>query len=159
VLKKLPPLGDLARIVARRLYDDRCLQIASSLTFTTLLAIVPLITVALTLISAFPVFATLTEHVEKFVFENMVPESADMIAAYTEQFTANAGKLTAVGIAILAVTAIMLMMTIERAFNDIWRISHQRAVFQTVLVYWTLLMVGPVLIGASLSLSSWLVRL
>jgi len=159
VLKPFPPLSELGRIVARRFYDDRCMQIASSLTFTTLLAIVPLITVTLTLISAFPVFATLTEHVEKFVFENMVPESADMIAVYTEQFTANAGKLTAVGIAILAVTAIMLMMTIERAFNDIWRISHQRSVFQRVLVYWTLLTIGPVLIGASLSLTSWLVSL
>ena len=159
MLKPFPPLSELGRIVAQRFYDDRCMQIASSLTFTTLLAIVPLITVTLTLISAFPVFATLTEHVEQFVFENMVPESADTIAAYTEQFTANAGKLTAVGIAILAVTAIMLMMTIERAFNDIWRISHRRAVFQRVLVYWTLLTVGPVLIGASLSLTSWLVSL
>lgn len=135
------------------------MQIASSLTFTTLLAIVPLITVALTLISAFPVFATLAEHVEKFVFDNMMPESADTIAAYTEQFTANAAKLTAVGLAILAVTAIMLMLTIERAFDDIWGISHPRSVFQRVLVYWMLLTIGPVLIGASLSLTSWLVSL
>lgn len=159
MLKKLPPLSELGRIVAQRFYDDRCMQIASSLTFTTLLAIVPLVTVALTLISAFPVFATLAEHVEKFVFENMVPESAGLIATYTEQFTANAAKLTAAGLAILAVTAIMLMLTIEHAFNDIWRISHPRSVFQRVLVYWTLLTIGPVLIGASLSLTSWLVSL
>jgi len=159
VLKKIPPLSDLAWIVARRFYDDRCLQIAGSLTFTTLLAIVPLITVALMLISAFPVFSVLTGHLQEFVIKNMVPESADLIATYTGQFTANAAKLTAVGIVILAVTAIMLMMTIERAFNDIWRISHSRSVFQRVLIYWTLLTVGPVLIGASLSLTSWLVSL
>ena len=159
MLKKLPPLGDLARIVAQRLHDDRCLQIASSLTFTTLLAIVPLITVALTVISAFPAFASLTEHVQQFVLENMVPESADTIAAYTDQFAANAAKLTAVGMAILTVTAIMLMMTIEHAFNDIWRIAHRRSVFQRVIVYWTLLTVGPLLVGASLSLTSWLVSL
>lgn len=159
MLKKLPPLGHLARIVAQRLYDDRCLQIASSLTFTTLLATVPLITVTLTLISAFPVFREMSGALQTFVLQNMVPESADTIAAYAEQFTANAAKLTAVGIAILAVTAVMLMMTIERAFNDIWRISHQRSIFQTALVYWSLLTIGPVLIGASLSLTSWLVSL
>ncbi len=157
MLKKLPPLGDLARSVARRLYDDRCLQIASSLTFTTLLSIVPFITVALTVISAFPLFRTMNGTLQNFVLQNMVPESAVTITAYTEQFTANAAKLTAVGLAILAVTAIVLLLTIERAFNDIWRISHARPVFQRVLVYSTLLTIGPVLIGASLSLTSWLV--
>jgi membrane protein len=159
VLKKLPPFGDLARMVAQRLHDDRCLQIASSLTFTTLLSIVPFITVALTVISAFPLFHTMNGTLQNFVLQNMVPESAVTIAAYTEQFTANAAKLTAVGLVILAVTAIVLMLTIERAFNDIWRISHARSVFQRVLVYWTLLTIGPVLIGASLSLTSWLVSL
>jgi membrane protein len=159
VLKKTPPVIELARAVAHRFLADRCLQIASSLTFTTLLSIVPLATVTLTLISAFPVFREMSGALQKFVLENMVPESADMIAAYTEQFAANAGKLTAVGIAILAVTAVMLMMTIERAFNDIWRVSRPRSVFQRVLIYWTLLTIGPVLIGASLSLTSWLVSL
>ncbi|OGA39003.1 MAG: hypothetical protein A3G24_10915 [Betaproteobacteria bacterium RIFCSPLOWO2_12_FULL_62_13] len=157
--KKLPPLTELVRTVVRRFDDDRCLQIASSLTFTTLLAIVPLITVALTLISAFPVFRELSEQLQQFVLDHMVPEWADTIATYTEQFTANAARLTAVGIVFLAVTAIMLMLTIERAFNDIWRVSQRRSVLQRVLVYWTLLTIGPVLIGASLSLTSWLVSL
>lgn len=156
---KSPTLHELARIAARRFYEDRCLQIAASLTFTTLLSIVPLITVALTLISAFPVFAKMSKALQRFVVEHMVPAAAGAIAGYAEQFAANAAKLTAVGVVILVITAVMLLMTMERAFNQIWRVSRPRPVFQRVLIYWTLLTVGPVLIGASLSLTSWLVSL
>ncbi len=159
MLEKTPPLLDLARIVGRRLYEDRCLQIASSLTFTTLLSLVPLIAVTVTLISAFPVFRELGDVMQRFVLENLLPASAGALAEKTHQFAANAARLTTLGIAFLVVTSIMLMMTIERAFNGIWRVSHQRSVLQRVLIYWTLLTVGPVLIGASLSLTSWLVSL
>lgn len=153
----LPPFSDLARMVWRRFIEDRCTQIASSLTFTTLLALVPLITVALTLIAAFPVFREMLGALQAFVIANMLPQSAETVAVYAEQFTVNAGRLTAVGIVFLAATAIMTLFTIERAFNQIWRIAHPRPVVQRVLVYWTLLTIGPVLIGASLSLTSWLV--
>lgn len=156
---KTARLLEFWRIVGTRFDEDRCLQIASSLTFTTLLSVVPLITVALTLISAFPVFGAMTQHIEKFIFENMVPQSADVIATYTEQFTSSAAKLTAVGIIFLAVTAIMMLMTIDRAFNEIWRVSRPRPLLQRMVIYWTLLTVGPLLIGASLSLTSWLVSL
>lgn len=159
MLKLTPPLIELVKIVARRFYEDRCLQIAASLTFTTLLSIVPLVTVALTLISAFPVFGKMSEALQRFVLGHMLPESAGAIATYTEQFAANAAKLTAVGVAFLVITAFMLLVTIERAFNDIWRVSRPRPVFQRALIYWTLLTVGPVLVGASLSLTSWLVSL
>lgn len=133
------------------------MQIASSLTFTTLLAMVPLITVALTLISAFPVFSGLTRHLQTFLVENLVPQSAHLIAKYGEQFTANAAQLTAVGIAFLVVTAILLLLTIERAFNQIWRVRRTWTTVQRVFIYWALLTIGPVLLGASLSLTSWLV--
>ncbi len=158
-LKKSPPLVDFARMVWRRFDEDRCLQVASSLTFTTLLAIVPIITVALTLISAFPVFHELIGHIEQFLLKNMLPESAGAIAAYTEQFTENAAKLTTVGILFLFVTAMIVMMTIDRAFNQIWRVPRPRTTVQRVFIYWALLTVGPILIGASLSLTSWVVSL
>ncbi|MFN7085893.1 MAG: YihY family inner membrane protein [Burkholderiales bacterium] len=156
---KSPTLPELVHIVVRRFYEDRCLQIAASLAFTTLLAIVPLITVTLTLISAFPVFAKLSQALQRFVVEHLVPTAAGAVAGYAEQFSANAAKLTAVGAVFLVVTAIVLLMTIERAFNQIWRVSRQRPLFQRVLVYWTLLTIGPLLVGASLSLTSWLVSL
>jgi membrane protein len=145
-----------ARAVMRRFREDRCMQIASSLTFTTLLAIVPLVTVALTLIAAFPVFREWIEALQRFVLEHLVPEAAGTIAVYIDEFRANAARLTAVGIAFLAATAVMLLMTIDRAFNQIFRISRPRPVAQRLIVYWTLLTVGPVLMGASLSLTSWL---
>lgn len=152
-----PRLAELGRTVVRRFYDDRCMQIASSLTFTSLLAIVPIVTVALTIITAFPVFGEMTAALQEFILENMVPASADVVASYTQQFTQNAARLTAVGIGFLFVTSIMLLLTIERAFNDIWRVKRPRPVVQRVFVYWTLITVGPVLMGASLSLTSWLV--
>ena len=148
---------ELGRTVVRRFYDDRCMQIAASLTFTSLLAIVPIVTVALTIITAFPVFGEMTAALQEFILENMVPASADVVASYTQQFTQNAARLTAVGIGFLFVTSIMLLLTIERAFNDIWRVKRPRPVVQRVFVYWTLITVGPVLMGASLSLTSWLV--
>src|SRR5688572_11927906 len=150
VAERKSRLPDLVRIVFRRFYEDRCMQIASSLTFTTLLSIVPIVTVALMIAAAFPVFAEMTAAIQTFVLENMVPDSAEAIVNYTQDFSKNAKKLTAVGIGFLAVTSIMLLVTIDRAFNDIFRVKRPRSIVQRVFVYWTLLTIGPVLIGASL---------
>lgn len=155
--RKAPSLFVFARLVWRRFREERCAQIAASLTFTALLAIVPIITVALTLISAFPVFRELLQHVERFLVRNMLPESAATLAGYAEQFADNAARLTTVGIALLFVTAIIVLLTIDRAFNQIWRVPRPRSTVQRVFIYWALLTVGPPLIGASLSLTSWLV--
>ena len=146
----------MAREVVRRFQEDHGLQTASSLTFTTLLSLVPIITVALTLLSAFPVFQGLSGVIQNWVFENMVPESADIIEKYSNQFVENAAKLTAVGIVFLTITSILLLMTIDDAFNNIWRVRRARPMLQRVLTYWALITLGPVLIGGSLSLSSWL---
>jgi membrane protein len=156
-LRKTPSLVNFATLVWRRFKEERCLQIASSLTFTALLAIVPIITVALTLISAFPVFGELMLSVQKFLVQNMLPESAENIAHYAEQFAENAARLTAVGVAFLFVTAMIVLLTIDRALNQIWRVPRPRPIVQRVFIYWALLTVGPLLIGASLSLTSWLV--
>ncbi len=155
---KSAPLTDLVRIFGRRFVEDRCAQIASSLTFTTLLALVPMITVALTMVSAFPVLESLLHAVERFLVTNIVPESVASITAYAAEFSANASQLTAIGIAFIAVTALMLMITIDTAFNAIWRTSRARSLFQRVLVYWIVLTIGPVFFGASLSVTSYLIR-
>jgi len=155
--RKPPSLVVFARLAWRRFREERCLQIASSLTFTTLLAIVPILTVALTLISAFPVFREQLQYVERFLVRYMLPESAAALAGYAEQFAANAARLTTVGLALLFVTAIIVLLTIDRAFNQIWRVPRPRGTAQRVFIYWALLTVGPLLVGASLSLTSWLV--
>ena len=156
-IRKTPPLVDFARMASRRFHEERCIQIAASLTFTALLAIVPIITVALTMISAFPVFRELILHLQQFLVSNMLPESAESIAAYAGLFAENVTRLTAIGILFLFVTAMIVLQTIDRALNQIWRAPRPRTTVHRVFIYWALLTVGPVLIGASLSLTSWLV--
>jgi membrane protein len=152
-------LRELLRIFGSRFTEDRCLQTASSLTFTTLIALVPMITVALSVASAFPGFDSLLWTLRDFVVTNMLPESVSAISAYTRQFSENAARLTIVGVTVLGVTALLLMLTIDHAFNKIWRVSRPRPLLQRVLLYLTVLTVGPLLIGASLSLTSYLLTL
>ena len=156
--RKIPPLTAFVRLAWARFSEERCLQIASSLTFTVLLAIVPIITVVLTVISAFPVFGRLLQYLEGFLVRYMLPESATAVAGYAEQFAENAARLTSFGVAFLFVTAIIVLLTIDRAFNQIWRVPRPRGTVQRILIYWALLTVGPPLVGASLALTSWLLR-
>ena len=146
------------RYVTVRLQDDRCTQMAASLTFTTLLSVVPVITIALTLFSAFPVFSEYSTPIKEFILMNMVPETGGrIVTGYMEQFTENASRLTALGLVFLAVTSMLLMLTIDNAFNMIWRVSRPRSLLQRVLVYWAVITLAPLLVGASLTLTSWLV--
>ena len=151
-------LQHLLHFIAARFRQDRCAQMAASLTFTTLLSLVPLITIALTLFSAFPVFESFSTQIKSFLLSNMLPETGGkMISRYVEQFAESAAKLTAVGVVLLGVTAMLLMHTIDNAFNMIWRVSRPRPLVQRVLIYWAGLTLGPLLIGGSLTLTSWLV--
>ena len=153
---RLQQLGRFVIHVLRRFQEERCLQIASSLTYTTLLSLVPLLTVALTLMSAFPAFSEFTSHVDDFLSENVLPEAiGDVISRYIEEFTEKAARLTALGIAGLALTSFLLMYTIERAFNVIWRVRRGRGTAQRVVMYWSILTLGPALIGASLTVTTF----
>lgn len=153
-------LIQFARYVTVKFRHDKCTQMAASLTFDTLLSLVPLITIALTLFSAFPVFADFSDQINHFVLTNMLPETGGkMISRYVEQFAESASKLTAFGLVFLAITAMLMMVTIDRAFNTIWRVSKPRPLMKRLLVYWSVLTLAPLLIGASLSLTSWLVGL
>src|SRR5262245_56285037 len=119
-LTTAPPQWEFLRAVTRRFREDRCAQVAGNLTFTTLLALVPLMTVALTVVTAFPVFASLSKALREFIVTNFVPETASqMITIYLPQFSDHAAKLTELSVASLAVTAIMLALTIDHAFNII----------------------------------------
>jgi membrane protein len=151
-------LGNFIVLVYRRFKEERCFQLCGSLTFTTMLALVPLITIMATVMTAFPVFDAVVEPLRAYVASNLVPAgSSRLVTVYMQQFAENAARLTALGIVLLGVTAIMLMLTIDRAFNTIWRVKRPRSLIQRVLIYWSVLTIGPMLIGASLSLTSWLV--
>ncbi|MBU1689410.1 MAG: YihY family inner membrane protein [Gammaproteobacteria bacterium] len=148
------------RLVRRRFKEDRCVQFAASLTYTTLLALVPIVTIALTVLSAFPVFTDLMTQLKVFILNNFVPISAGkIIAVYMQQFSQKAAHLTALGIGLLAVTAFVLMLTIDHAFDVIWRVRRKRPLLRRLMIYLAALTLGPLLIGASLSLTSYLVSL
>lgn len=143
--------------VVDRFIADRCTQMASSLTFTTLLSLVPLLTIALTVFAAFPVFADYSAQIKIFLLSNMMPETGGkLITHYMEQFAESAGQLTAVGVIFLGVTAMLLMQTIDNALNTIWRVTRPRTLMLRILTYWAVLTLAPLLVGVSLSLTSWL---
>ncbi|MBP9610019.1 MAG: YihY family inner membrane protein, partial [Laribacter sp.] len=138
----LPPLlqrlTGFSLFVWRRAMQNRCLQVAASLTFTTLLSLVPLITITLIVVAAFPVFEELSSQFKEFLLRNLVPDFAGrIISVYLKQFTDNAGRLTAVGLALLAFTSLSLMLTIDRTFNAIWQVQRPRKLLHNMLVYWT----------------------
>ncbi len=148
------------RFIATRFHQDRCVQIAASLTFTTLLSLVPLIAIALAMFSAFPVFEDFSGQIKAYIVSNLMPDMAGkVITEYMRQFTESALRLTAVGIVFLAVTAMLMMLTIDHAFNAIWRVSRPRPLIKRLVVYWAVLTLAPLLVGASLSLTSWLIGL
>jgi membrane protein len=149
------PWLDTARTLRERFREDRLGLTASSLTFTTLIALVPLLTVMLAVFSAFPMFASFQTALEKYFLQALVPDGiAKPVLAALTQFAAKAARLGSLGLAVLVLTALALMLTIDRALNAIWRVRRPRPIAQRVLVYWAGLTLGPLLLGVSLSLTS-----
>ncbi len=156
----VPKLRALLRYASRRAGDDGLPQVAGSLTFTTVLSLVPILTVAFALFTAFPMFQSFRSAIESYLFSNLVPENISRsILTYLNQFSRNAKGLTAAGLIGLVVTSVMTMLTVENALNAIWRVRQRRPMAQRVMVFWALVSFGPVLIGASLSVSSYLVSI
>ena len=145
--------------VLQRFLDDRCLRVAGELSYTTLLSLVPLLAVGLAMLSAFPVFAGMRNDIQAFVFFNFVPAAGDVVQKQFSSFLDNAGKLTIFGIIALGVTALLLLNTIEAAFNAIWREKRARPIIIRFLTYWAILTLGPLLIGSSIALSSYIFTL
>jgi len=158
--KDLRDIVALIRLIAKRFVQDRCAETAASLTFTTLLSLVPMVTIALTVFSAFPVFEDFSAQIKNFLMQNLMPENAGrIITQYMQQFAESATRLTTMGVVFLAVTAMLMMLTIDKEFNVIWRVTRSRPLVKRLIVYWAVLTLAPLLIGASLSLTSWLVGL
>jgi membrane protein len=143
----------------QRFREDRLGLTASSLTFTTSLALVPLISVALTAFSAFPMFAQMQQTFQQWLAENLVPESISRpVLNYVVQFSKQASRLGLAGGSALLVSAIALVFTIDGAINRIWRVSKARPFSQRLLTYWAALTLGPLLLAASITLGNTLLR-
>ncbi len=135
------------------------LDSAASLTYTTLFAVVPLMTVSYTILSMFPDFSTMGQQIQAFVFQNFVPASSAVIQERLEDFSRQARELTIAGFAFLLVTAFMMLVTMEKAFNEIWQVAEPRRGMQRFFVYWAVLTCGPPLVVAGLLISSYLISL
>jgi len=165
LLRFLHPRYDRERIVAfleftwQRFVEDRCLQTAGALSFTTVFALVPLTAAILGVLAAFPGFAGWREQLAHWVFQNFVPAAGDTVQGYLTQFADNASQATAVGVLVLLFSAVSLMMSIEDAFNRIWRVQVARRAGARFIVYWTALTLGPLLLVAALATSSYALAL
>jgi membrane protein len=160
MLAILRKLFGFTRFVLRRWSEDRCPQIAGSLTYTTLLALVPAFMIAVAVLSSAPFFENVMTQFKIFLLLNLLPEIAGtIITVYMEQFTRNAARLTTIGIAVLFAMAIMLMFTIDRSINAIWRVGHSRPYWISAIGYGVLLVLAPLLIGLSMSLTTYLMAI
>ncbi len=150
------PWRDALTTLQERFREDRLGLTASSLTFTTTIALVPFFTVALAVFTAFPMFAKFQDVLQKWLIESLVPDNiARQVLGSLNLFAGKASKLGAAGLGVLLVTALALIFTIDRTLNSIWRVRTQRPFAQRVLIYWSAITLGPVVLGASLSVTSY----
>jgi membrane protein len=151
------PWRTTAQTLRERFREDRLGVSASSLTFTTTIALVPFFTVALALFTAFPMFGKLQATLQTWLVQSLVPEAiARQVLGYLTQFAGKASRLGTAGLIALLVSALALVLTIDRTLNGIWRVRRPRPLSQRVLIYWAVMTLAPLLLGASLSITSYL---
>lgn len=145
-----------ARYVWDRFREDRCWRMAAGLGYTSLLALVPLSAIAFAMLAAFPVFEGLRTQLQDILFANLLPQSAEAMRSYFDQFIRNTTTLSAVGVIGLAATAVLLLGAIEADLNAIFRVRKPRPLIPRLLVFWALISLGPLVVGASFSLATYL---
>jgi len=146
----------MAVAVVRRFRGDDALMMAAGLSYTSLLSLVPLLAIGLAIVAAFPAFEAIRGELQNNVVRMLVPEVGQQVRLVIAELLANAGNLTAIGVLGLAVTAVLLLVSIEDALNRVFRVSQSRKPMSRVMVYWTVVTLGPILLAASLSVSQWL---
>lgn len=139
----------------QRFNQNKLTQAAGYLTYSTMLAIVPLIMVVFSIFSAFPVFNEVTGALKEFIFTNFAPSASDMVGQYIDEFVNNSKKMSAVGIISLIVVALMLINSIDRTLNSIWHDTETRPIFTSFAIYWLILTLGPLLVGVSIAASAY----
>lgn len=150
-------LKNLFQFAHRRLQEVRLPQVAGSLTFNTVLALVPILTIGLALLTAFPLFSDFKTSLEAYFTQSLMPKQISAtVLGYLTQFANKATRLSAVGGVVLVVTAVATMAMIDKTFNQIWQVKRSRPMMQRIVVYWAIVTLGPLLIGASLSATSFL---
>lgn len=153
---KIFPWRNTVSTLNTRFSEDQLGLTASSLTFTTLLALVPFFTVLLSVFTAFPSFGRLQETLQRWLVESLIPvEIAEQVMDYLMQFSSKASQLGIVGLAFLLVTVISLILTMDKTLNRIWRVQRMRPLGQRLLIYWGVITFGPLLMGLSIATTSY----
>lgn len=157
--RRIRTVGAWLKLLWHRINHDGMTTEAGNLAFVSLLALVPLVAVVFSLFAAFPVFSDISVQLKHFIFNNFVPAAGNVVQDYLDRFVANVNKMTVVGAVGLIVTALLLMHSIDSALNAIWRSQKKRPLVYSFAVYWMILTLGPLLAGASLAISTWLLSL
>lgn len=150
----------LVRYTVERLWEQRCAQVASSLTFTTLLSLVPLLSIVLAMLNMFHVVGDNGSMMQGLLLDNLTPDAAsvrEVVLDHIRSFAQNTSQLTTVGLVSLAITSLMTLTTIDDVFNRLWGVTRARPFTQRFLLYWAILTVGPVMMGLGAYFSSLLV--
>ncbi len=150
---------DFLVFVTRQFMADGCQRTAASLSYTTVLSLVPLIAVMFVALKAFPVYQDLGNEIQDYIFRNFVPAASETVQSHIQQFATRATQLTAAGIIFLVLIAVMMMVTIENALNKIWRVRAKRHALSSFAMYWAVLTLGPLLVGVGLVATSYVVSL
>ena len=144
----------LLRHVWTHFQEDRCLAEAASLGYTSLLSLVPLLAVVFGIVAAFPVFNEWSEKLQSVIFDNFMPSTGEQIVPYLDAFLESVGNLTLPGMISLIVTALLLLIRIEAAFNRIWRVEKNRTLLNRIVMYWAVLTLVPIMIAAAAAFSA-----
>ena len=150
---------NLVSFIFRHYIEDSCQTTASALTYQTLFAVVPALTVMYTVLSTFESFGGMGRILEDFIFTNVVPENVSVVQEYLRGFSEDAQNLSIPSAVFLAVTAFLMLFTIERTFNEIWRIKEPRQGLQRLMMYWVVLSFGPLLVGAGIVVTTYILSL
>lgn len=157
--KALIECRDFLVFLTLRARNDTVLRVSSSLSYTSLIALVPLLSIALAIFSAFPVFGEVREQLQEVLLKNFVPSIGEEISGYFDQFINATAKLTTIGVVGLVIISILLLSTIENSFNFIFKVHKPRRIATKITLYWTVITLGPLLMGAAMSLRGYMYTL
>ena len=159
IKSKAEILKDFLIFLTQRAKSDTILRVASSLSYTSLIALVPLLAIGLAIFSAFPVFSEVREQLQTLLLQNVVPDLEEEVSQYFDVFVSATAKLTTVGVIGIAVTAILLLSTIENSLNFIFTVYKARSIKTKITLYWTVITLGPLLLGTGFSMRGYVYAL
>jgi len=148
-----------ALFLYQRAKQDNIKVPAGYLAYVTLLSLVPVLAVIFDMLSAFPMFSELEKSLESFIYSNFVPSSGEMIQSHISGFIENTKQMTVMGIGSLVVIALLLISAIEQSINRIWRSTTKRRGLYSFLIYWAILSIGPIMLGSSIALTTYSIRI